>query len=61
MSDGYAYCTDPNPWDSRIRCQLPGGHIGRHEADGPIRWASHCHFPGDDCRPGHPADLEESA
>ena len=57
-ADGYAYCTDPNPWDARIRCELPAGHQGRHEADHSIRWHDFCHFPGDDCQPAH---LEESA
>jgi hypothetical protein len=56
------FCADPNPWDASILCRLPEGHAGdRHEADGPVRWTDACHFPGDDCRPGHPADVKESA
>ncbi len=46
-------CAGPNPWDNRIHCQLPAGHNGRHEADGPIRWDDLCHFLGDDCPPTH--------
>jgi hypothetical protein len=56
------FCADPNPWDASILCHLLAGHHGLHEADGPIRWSSVCHFPGDDCRPAHPAAaLRETA
>lgn len=55
------FCADQNPWDASILCRLLVDHDGLHEADEPIRWADFCHFPGDDCRPGHPVELGESA
>ena len=58
MSGGFAYCTDPNPWDASLRCELPANHRGLHQAEFSIRWDDGCHFPGDDCQPAH---LEETA
>lgn len=47
-------CDDPNPWDDRVRCAKPSGHGGLHECfigTEVERWADHCHWPGDNCRP----------
>lgn len=55
------FCADANPWDASILCHLLGDHDDLHEAEGPIRWSSACHFSGDDCHPAHPAALQEPA
>lgn len=58
-------CADRCPWDAAILCDRPVGHtVGLHTArscDGLVRWADHCHFPGDSCPTGsHLDSMEET-
>lgn len=53
-------CTNQNPWDAAIRCELEPDHDQRHRAvlagDDIQRWSDFAHFPGDSCGPNsHPA------
>lgn len=61
MTEPAPFCADANPWDASILCHLPDAHRRLHEAPGPIRWSDACHFPGDDCRIAHHAELQETA